>query len=357
MSDRSEEQKHLDEKVKDQSWQAADLEKYINGTVKAATPNLGARDDDVCLLYPGKTHSLVGESEAGKTWLALWWCAQEIKKEHYVLYLDFEDSPEGVIERLLLLGVKPDGILEYFIYVNPEFDQYFVGKKTLIDLEADRCSLAVIDGVTEAMAILTADSIQSDWNGKYAEFQMQLPKVLADMGPAVLMLDHPTKADGQSDKPSRYASGAGHKIRGLTGASYVMVTNEPCGRGRKGRSSIYCAKDRAGHVRQYGEWNGKVSMVNMGTMTVDDTRRSLAMSFTSDVTAFVPTALMEKISKTAAGDPGNWWSKNELFKAIGGKREYVLQAVDELVKRDFLSTRIISGHPMYQHHKDYESNI
>lgn len=82
-----------------------DLTPYLDGTIKPVKPTLGPRSDGVRLLYRGKMHSLVGESEAGKTWLALLWCALEILAGHDVLFIDCEDGPEGITERLLDLGM------------------------------------------------------------------------------------------------------------------------------------------------------------------------------------------------------------------------------------------------------------
>src|SRR4029077_14035059 len=57
---------------------------------------------------------------SAKSWIALLACAQEMAKGGRVLYLDFEDGPEGTIARLEALGCGPDDIQKQFRYVVPD---------------------------------------------------------------------------------------------------------------------------------------------------------------------------------------------------------------------------------------------
>jgi hypothetical protein len=52
-------------------------------------PTVGRRTDGQLLFYRGKTHSVVGETEAGKDWLAQIVARDEMIAGNDVLYLDF----------------------------------------------------------------------------------------------------------------------------------------------------------------------------------------------------------------------------------------------------------------------------
>ena len=63
-------------------------------------PSMLKREDGNCLLYAGKVNAIFGESESGKTWIALEAIRQELLKNNVVFYLDFEDSARSIINRL-----------------------------------------------------------------------------------------------------------------------------------------------------------------------------------------------------------------------------------------------------------------
>src|SRR5206468_1513010 len=98
--------------------------------------------------YPGRTHLLAGEYEAGKSWLALTLCAQEIRRGNDVAYIDFEDSLDGILSRLLDLADEDD-ILKHFTYIRPE--EPLPGPETIDALSGK--SLVIVDGVGEALSL------------------------------------------------------------------------------------------------------------------------------------------------------------------------------------------------------------
>lgn len=328
-----------------------DLTPYLDGTIKPVMPTLGRRSDGVCLLYRGKMHSLVGESEAGKTWLALLWCADEIRLGHHVTFIDCDDSsPEGIVERLLALGLTTEEILEYFHYIRPQL----VLNVDALKKSAERSTLTVLDGVTEAMA-MTPRTEWQDWNMQWMAFQGSTLRPLASTGTALVMIDHPNRADGK--EPSRHAGGAGGKLRGIDGGQYILHATEPCGRGMRGTARVYVAKDRKGHVRQHGTFVGaKVQMVHIATLVVDDSKGgSRGGSGTSTTVmldppeGFRPTVLMARISQAAASEPDTWQSKNQLANKASGNRAAKLTAVTILAKEGYLRTRNDDDAIVYQH--------
>jgi hypothetical protein len=53
------------------SWRPVDLTSVLDGTWQPPVPSVGRRSDGLGLFYQGKTHTVVSETEAGKTWFAL----------------------------------------------------------------------------------------------------------------------------------------------------------------------------------------------------------------------------------------------------------------------------------------------
>src|SRR5665648_344953 len=109
------------------SWQPVDLTSYLDGTHTPVVPTLLERTDGICLFYPGLVHSLHGESESGKSLVAQYLAAQQIKAGNDVLFIDFESDAATVTDRLLMLGATPEAIREHFHYIHPEADPRVVG--------------------------------------------------------------------------------------------------------------------------------------------------------------------------------------------------------------------------------------
>jgi len=182
----------------------------------------------------------------------------------------------------------------------------------------------------------------NDWNGRFAHFQGVLLNPIAARGPAVLSIDHPVKSDPQS----RHASGAGHKLRGLSGASYVLVNQEPFGRGRRGLSKVYVAKDRHGHVRTQGQWDKHVKMIRIADLVLDNIDHEHATEvFLKGVAEFgewKPTILMQRASETLA-DSEEPLTKTQLQGKVTGNKQHVMRAIDILTEEAYFSVDVIGG--------------
>lgn len=164
------------------TWAPVDLEPIIAGvqagTIVGPVPQLLARTDGVCLLYPGETHSLAGEPESCKGWIALGAVTQTITAAAGVLYLDFEDSPASIVTRLLALGATPQAIGQHFVYVRPT--EEFSAPALCALLDARPYALAVIDGVSEAYSLLGLDIASTP---DAVSFFGALPRPIAERGP------------------------------------------------------------------------------------------------------------------------------------------------------------------------------
>ena len=237
------------------SWAFSDLTPVLDGTHKPAQPVIGARDDGIGLFYPGRVNGIQGESEAGKSWVALICCLTEMNRGNRVVYLDFEDSEEGVVSRLLLIGGTPDQIAERFLYVRPG------GTPTPAELRAviarigeQQPTLIVVDGVTEAMVML---GLELKENTEIARFGRMLLRPLADTGAAVVPLDHVVKS---TESRGRYALGGVHKLNAVDGVQYMLEAVRPFGINTEGRSRLRVAKDRPAQIRKHALPGGRNPM-------------------------------------------------------------------------------------------------
>jgi hypothetical protein len=313
------------------TWRRVDLDNVLSGGWAPPQPTVGRRSDGVGMFYPGKVHTIASESEAGKTWLMLATASVELLKGNAVLYHDFEDDEGGVVGRLLALQIAPDVIRERFCYVRPA-----EGLGTLINLDDlreivmhYRPTLAVVDGVTEAMTMHGLDPLN---NRDIATFGRILPRRLAAAGCATVCLDHLPKA---TDNRGRYAIGGVHKLNGLDGAALLLETREPFGIGLTGRSTIRIAKDRPGQLRKHGE-RGKDGLHTFAEFELTSQHISYSDFEIRPIAAhrddeFMPTVLMTKIS-TALKQHGPM-TQRAILATVKGKRQYAIDAL-ALLQRD-----------------------
>jgi hypothetical protein len=236
-------------------WTFSDLTPVLDGTHKPAQPCVGARDDGIGLFYPGRVNGIQGESEAGKSWVALVSCLTEINRGNHVVYMDFEDSEEGVVSRLLLIGANPRDIATQFHYVRPGTTPTPAALKAFIARIADLgATLIVVDGVTEAMVML---GLELKENTEIAKFGRMLLRPLADTGAAVVPLDHVVK---NNESRGRYALGGVHKLNAVDGVQYMLEAVRPFGINTEGRSRLRIAKDRPAQIRRHALPGGRNPM-------------------------------------------------------------------------------------------------
>ena len=228
------------------SWQPADLRAALDGRLTAEPPRYLSRTDGAKMLYPGKAHSFVGESETLKSWAAMLACADVLAQGGRVLYIDFEDVVATFAERMTALGADPDALRKRTVYIRP--DEALATERARRDLAETgaraKPDLIVIDGVTEAMALHGWD-INSATD--VAKYHALLLRRLTRTGAATLEVDHAGKDE------LRGAVGSQHKRAGIDGVVYVFRKKQSGGRGKLGLIRVGVSKDRHGYVRQNAE--------------------------------------------------------------------------------------------------------
>ena len=308
------------------AWEPSDLAPIVGGTSRRPLPTELVRDDGVALLYPGKTNMLFGESESGKSWIAMHACQQALERGDRVAYIDFEQDVTDVVHRMLALGVDRRCLLDRFIYLNPDVP-LGEGSRGQLLAELGDCAIVVIDGITDAMGL---HGLDPNSNADYARFDRLLPRAVAALGPAVLMIDHVPK----STHEARFAVGAQHKRASIQGASYNVRVTNPLAPGTTGSIQLTIAKDRLGGVREHHK---KLA----GTFVMDsrnDSAICMVLAPTpvrGGASAKSDADLHERICDVLqATGPLN---TNQLLKRVSGRRETVIAAAKELVDRRILS--------------------
>ncbi|HEX6513957.1 MAG TPA: AAA family ATPase [Nocardioidaceae bacterium] len=316
------------------TWTPVDLTDVLSGTYEPLKPTVGKRTDGAGLFYPGRIHTVAADSEAGKTWLALTAAREEMKAGNAVLYLDFEDDAGGIVPRLLAMGTSRDLVRSRFVYVRPEEPITERGgraglRQVLGDL---RPTLAVIDGVTEAM---TMHGLEMKDNSDIARFGKLLPRWLADRGPATVALDHVVK---DRENRGRYAIGGVHKLNGVNGAAYVLENRQPFGAYLTGRSGVYIAKDRPGQLRM-NALPGREGLWWYADLVVQSHDPLFAETWIyapqpKGDPSNRPTHVMAKVSKILESNPAGL-SKNSIETLARGKASVTRAALELLVAEGY----------------------
>jgi len=315
------------EKVRERSsWYPKPLD--LTGETEEPAPEFLARNDGHRLFYRGKINALLGESESGKTWVALHAVAQSLHLQEKVIYLDFEDSGKGILSRLRALGLE-DRHFENFTYANPDQNLTLDERIDLIDALMEIVpELIVVDGVNAAMTLL---NLELTSNRDATFFSQQLLKPLALSGACVITIDHVTKS---KESRGNYAIGAQAKRADINGAAIMCEVVLPFGRGMSGELTLKVTKDRPGHVRansKEAKFAGTVQLKSSATGSVEMT----ILAPNGERNRLRPTHLMEAVSKVLEAAQGAL-SKNAIEKDVKGKAEWVRVACQVLIDEKYV---------------------
>lgn len=213
-------------------------------------PEVLERIDGPALLYRGKISSIAGQPEAGKGWFAILACAQEMLKKNNVVYVDFEDTPEGILRRFLQIGVPTWVLRRRLTLITPDiaFEPGGASSRSWwASFVGINPSLVILDGLTAALALQAMDGNDNSEVVKW--FQLMPHRIIKNLSasrPAVLIVDHLPK---QTEKDNRAALGAGQKLAQITGSQFIAVAVKTFSMKRAGTTKIEVTKDRPAQVR------------------------------------------------------------------------------------------------------------
>lgn len=245
------------------TWEPFNLGPYLTGDVERPEAAVGiVRSDGVRMLYPGREHAVLGETESGKSWFALGCVAAELAEDNPVVYLHFEESdPASTVERLRLLGVTPDLVVGRLRFAAPSRPLQPGWLDGLLDPAP---TLVILDGINEAMSLHGNDIMAADGA---SSFRRRLIVPCLRAGAATLACDHlPKNTEGRG----RDAYGSVHKGNAIDGARIVLENVAPFGRGLRGVSYVFVTKDRPGQLRAHGKPTAVPGKTFFGSLVVDD---------------------------------------------------------------------------------------
>lgn len=276
-----------------------------------------AREDGTYLFYPGKVNGLIGESESGKTWVALLAVQQALDAGHAVLYLDFEDTYSGITGRLTSMGAD----LGRFYYTAPDVGLSAIHRAALMDdLAQIQPELIILDGFNAAMTLLGLDL---NSNTDATRFAQELLRPLSKTGAAVAYVDHlPKNREGQF----KGGIGAQAKRAMTTGCAIRVDVEQEFGKGQTGRLKLTVDKDRPGLVRAIAG-GGK----HLGHAVLVSSHLGDAVSMSIDPAGgSQPTVLMGKVLEYLAvvGDA----SKNQIRREVIGDDKAIDRAITALAE-------------------------
>lgn len=325
------------------TWWPRNLEPVLSGEQTEPPPTVLTRNDGQPLWYAGKINGLIGESESGKTWVALLAVAQELQAGNRVLYLDFEDAAPGIISRLRALGVEDGDLAVNLDYSDPAESLSTAASEDVAELLATYSySLIVIDGFNAAMTLLGLDLMS---NTDVTKFFQLLLRPLAKTGAAVAYVDHIGK---NAADDSKGGIGAQAKRAMTTGCVIKVKVGEPFGRGMNGRLFMGVDKDRAGHVRGA---SGMGRDAGVAELTSDAVSGAVGvvlaapdMATRTERQSTKLEGLMEAVSEWLRTGPEST-SKNAARGAVSGRAVDVEAALDALVNQGFVArTKAGSGY-------------
>ena len=290
------------------SWWPRDIAGVIDGVDTEPDPTHLTRGDGPAMFYAGRVNGLIGESESGKTWVALHATHQELARGGPVVYLDFEDSAAGIVNRLRVIGA-PDDALARLTYIAPDETLSSQAKADLAEtLVAARPSLVILDGFNAAMTLMGLD-INS--NNDATQFAQQLLKPIAATGACVVYVDHVPKS---REARGKGGIGAQAKRAMTTGCALSVTVTEPFGQGQAGRLHLTVDKDRPGRVRAHS-----YAAKHAGDVILTPDGKRLTIS-------------IQPSDKGATVDPGETKAQRELIALIRDNPGLSQTGIEKLAK-------------------------
>jgi len=315
-----------DESELQHGWEPTDLAAIIQTGWEPVKPELLQRTDGACLFYPQRINALYGESGSGKTWVAMTTAAQTIHKHQRVLFLDFEDHPGSVTDRMRQLGCDDTELIERFTYISPvmpftERAGHYL-EQLIITLNITLC---IIDSTGEAVSM---DGINPNADEEIAAWFRKVPRRITRAGATVLLLDHVPKSN-ESNK--RFAIGSQRKLAAIDGASYRVDATTPPAKGMEGKLKLTVAKDRHGNY-QHG--------ATVANITVTDTQTGVHVTVT-DPNHTQPNAIMETISRVLGMGTT---TQNRLMDACNPHpRRQVKDSLEEMIALGYVERTVRTG--------------
>lgn len=328
----------MEEMMGESSWKPIALSDYYDGLFHEVKANILTRTDGKSLIYAGKVHSIYGESESGKSWVAQIATAEMLRADKKVIYIDFESDPQDIVKRLKALGVSRANLLQYFTYIRPESARSASDPYWEAILEPESAHLVIIDGVTESLTMWGGETVDND---SITKWMRQFPRTVANKsGAAVVLIDHITK---NSETRGRFAIGGQAKLATIDGAAYIVEPIEVLSPGRVGSLTIRVTKDRIGDVRaSAGMWRKSDRTQEAAVLTIDSTQPQMqyvigAPTSEDELNERTEFKKMSEMAEFIHNHPG--CSRRELNEGVRGDKSLIGERLETLIARGFVENR------------------
>lgn len=355
------------------SWSPVDTTPYLNGTYTRPEPQLLKRSDGPALLYPGKTHTIYGESESGKSWVAQYVAVETLANSGRVLYVDFESDAGDIIDRLQTLGATPAQLKQpHFTYVRPDASpDAFHEQEAFRALLTESYDFIVFDGVTEALNLHGKATKDND---EITQWMRAVPRRFSrETGAAVVLVDHVVKS---IETRGRFPIGGQAKMAAIDGAAFLVEPVSAIGPGLDGALTIRVTKDRPGAVRAAaGDWRktdrtqeaARFRLDSSGdgtTATLEPPEHGISQPDNNGPRK--PTFVMEKVSRILETMREEIGINRivEMYKENGGaRRQTIIEAANLLVDEGYAveasgprNSRMLRSAQAYRAQNDPESD-
>jgi len=285
------------------------------------------------LLYPGHTHLFSGEPDSGKSWLAAWICAELVASGDTVIWVDLEQSPRVLHERLRALGLEAEEIAERFVLLSPQEPLAEDIARAVDALVATRRPRLVV--VDSMIGLVSLHGYSSNDGGDIEALYRDVLSRFRACGAALVVLDHLPK---DRENRGQFAIGSERKV-GVVDVHVRVACVEPFARGRSGRLRLQTMKDRFGWLPR-----GELGIVDVrsdrASGRLEMEVKLVASGAAASTEKWKPTAMMEKVSRLLESAAPEQLPKNRILSAGLGRRAYVEQALDVLVEEGYLRRSI-----------------
>lgn len=271
------------------------------------------------IFYPGKRHVVSGLPESLKTMLVYAGLLSALRNGKRVGVLNFEMDEFDARDMFRDLGAS-DEELGAVVFISPERKPKTEDIASVVDRRLD---IVAIDAGAGMYELEDADDNK---RGEVEKAAKKWIRPLWKASTATVLLDHQAKS-----RSGGWAIGSERKI-GQTDVHLRLDAKVKLVRGGKGTIRFYIEKDRPGYIRR--------EMPDGFEVHVQSHPETNALAFATkaldhhDSDDFRPTGLMEKVSKYVQQHEDK--TKNEVCVGCGGKKEYVLKAIDVLKDEGYI---------------------
>ena len=320
------------------SWKPIALKDYYDGLFAAPVATILKRTDGNGLIYTGRVHSIYGESESGKSWVAQIASAEMLKDDKKVIYIDFESDPSDVVGRMKSLGVSRANLLQYFTYIRPDGPRDADDPYWQAILESGSAELIIIDGVTESLTMWGGETKDNDAITRWMRI---FPRTVATAsGAAVVLIDHITK---NAETRGRFAIGGQAKLATIDGAAYLVEPLEALAPGRVGSLTMRVTKDRPGYIRKIaGMWRKSDRTQEAAVFLIDSTRPLMQYAITvplieDELEANKEFKKSKEIVEFVHNHPG--CTRRLIQEGVAGSKDAIGERISDLITGGWIDNK------------------